>query len=126
MISLVSLLQKYCGAGFVESELYPARPTSCEASEKRARPRGIPSQNRRRTISVSADSPTAFAVSVPSGNKWLTVSPSSGTTPATLTFAVNTAGLQSGSYDETVTVYAQQPDGPPVPMRINVTPSFAR
>ena len=79
-----------------------------------------------RTISVSADSPTAFTVSVPSGNKWLTISPSSGTTPATLTFAVNTAGLRSGSYGETVTVYAQQSDGPPVPMRINVTLSFAR
>jgi hypothetical protein len=79
-----------------------------------------------RTISVSADSPTAFTVSVPSGNKWLAVSPSSGTTPASLTFSVNTAGLQSGSYGETVTMYAQQPDGPPAPMRINVTLFFAR
>jgi hypothetical protein len=79
-----------------------------------------------RTVSVSAASPTAFTVSVPSGNQWLTVSPSSGTTPATLTFAVKTAGLQSGSYGETVTVYAQQSHGPPAPMRINVTLSFVR
>jgi len=79
-----------------------------------------------RTITVSADSPTAFSVLVPSDNTWLIVSPSTGTTPAALTFAVNTAGLQSGSYGETVTVYAQQSDAPPVPMRINVTLSFAR
>lgn len=79
-----------------------------------------------RTISVSADSPTTFTVSVPSSNQWLSVLPSSGTTPATLTFAVNTAGLQSGSYSETVTLYALRASGPPVPMRINVTLLFGR
>jgi hypothetical protein len=78
------------------------------------------------TVSVNAPSSTVFRVSVPSTNTWLSVSQSSESTPAVLTFSVKTAALQSGTYGETVTLYAQQAEGAPIPMHINVTLFFVR
>ena len=49
------------------------------------------------TVSSSGSS-VPFSVSV-TGAPWLTVSPSSGATPATLTLTVNPAGLPPGNYD---------------------------
>ncbi len=39
-----------------------------------------------------------------SGNSWLTVTPSSGTTPATLTLTANPAGLSNGTYSSEIIV----------------------
>ncbi len=58
------------------------------------------------TVALSAQTPNTqnFAASVSSGATWLTVSPASGSTPATLTFSVNPGALSSGDYSATVTV----------------------
>jgi hypothetical protein len=77
-------------------------------------------------VSVSALSPTMFTVSVPRPNSWLSVSQSADATPATVTFTVKTSSLPAGSYSETVALYVQQNDGPPIPMHINVTLFVAR
>jgi uncharacterized protein (TIGR03437 family) len=49
---------------------------------------------------------TATASVTGSGPKWLSVSPSSGTTPATLAVAVNPATLEPGSYSGSITISA--------------------
>ena len=50
-----------------------------------------------KTISVSANPNTSFTASV-SGAAWLSVSPSSGTTPATLTVTARVTGLAAGTF----------------------------
>jgi uncharacterized protein (TIGR03437 family) len=54
-----------------------------------------------------------------SGGTWLSVSSSSGSTPATLTVSVNPAGLQPGNYSATVNVGT--PTGNPTSQTIGVT-----
>ncbi len=54
------------------------------------------------TISLSAGTATSFTAS--SGAGWLTVMPTSGTTPATLTLSVNAAGLNAATYQTNVTI----------------------
>jgi uncharacterized protein (TIGR03437 family) len=57
-----------------------------------------PGANAPITVSVvSNGDPFAFTASVSGGN-WLSVSPTSGTTPAKLTLTANPAGLADGSY----------------------------
>ena len=60
---------------------------------------------------------TALA-STTSGGNWLSVTPSSGTTPATLTVSVNTAGLATGTYQGLVTL---TPGGGASPLPFSVT-----
>jgi hypothetical protein len=72
------------------------------------------------TILIDAASPTRFTAATSSRGNWLSVSPSSAVTPATLTVSVKTAGLDNGSYDGTLTLFVPQPSGPPVPMHIAV------
>ena len=49
--------------------------------------------------------PAAFTASVtPNSGNWLSVTPSSGTAPATLTLAVNPAGLTAGSYQSSFVI----------------------
>jgi uncharacterized protein (TIGR03437 family) len=66
-----------------------------------------------RTIQVSATSQTASGTNsigfnataaTNSGGNWLSVSPSSGTTPAPLTVSINSGGLAIGPYTGTITV----------------------
>jgi uncharacterized protein (TIGR03437 family) len=60
-------------------------------------------------VSVTSSAPGVnFTVSVAttSGGGWLSVSPTSGTTPATLLVSVNPTGLAAGAYSGTVTVTA--------------------
>ena len=54
-------------------------------------------------VSVSATPNASFTVSRGSST-WLTVSPTSGTTPATLSVSANITGLAAGTYNGTVTV----------------------
>jgi uncharacterized protein (TIGR03437 family) len=56
------------------------------------------------SVTTSSSTAIAFSAQVTSGNSWLTVSPTSGTTPATLSVSVNPAGLAAGSYTGTVAV----------------------
>ncbi len=55
------------------------------------------------SVSVSATPNTTFTASA-SGGSWLTVSPGTGTTPATLSVTANVTGLAAGTYSGTVTV----------------------
>ena len=45
-----------------------------------------------------------FSVTTPSSASWLQVSPTSGSTPATLSVSVNTQGLAAGNYTATITI----------------------
>lgn len=45
-----------------------------------------------------------FTVTTPSSASWLQVSPTSGTTPATLSVSVNTQGLAANNYTATITI----------------------
>jgi uncharacterized protein (TIGR03437 family) len=65
------------------------------------------------TVAVSATSAAA------SGGSWLTVNPTSGTTPAILSVSVSPAGLNPGTYNGTITVTgANGAQGMPI---VNVT-----
>lgn len=55
------------------------------------------------TLSVSATSPVTF-IATASGGSWLSVSPGSGSTSATLNVSVNPSGLVAGAYNGTVVV----------------------
>jgi uncharacterized protein (TIGR03437 family) len=59
-----------------------------------------------------------------SDSKWLTVSPISATSPATLAVSVNPTGLAPGSYSGTITLTSADPAYPPVtvPVTLTVTP----
>jgi uncharacterized protein (TIGR03437 family) len=54
------------------------------------------------TIQLASPSPTNFTAA--STSTWLTVAPTTGTTPATLTLTVNPAGLAAGTYQDTITI----------------------
>jgi uncharacterized protein (TIGR03437 family) len=58
------------------------------------------------TVTVSNASAVSFtaAASTTSGNDWLSVTPTSGATPSTLTVSVNPAGLPGGVYQGAVTL----------------------
>jgi trimeric autotransporter adhesin len=54
------------------------------------------------TVPITSNgTPAAFTTSI-TGARWLTVTPTSGTTPATLTLTVNPAGLAPGTYNASV------------------------
>ncbi len=53
---------------------------------------------------VSVNGTGTFSASASSSGNWLSVSPTSGTSPTTVTVAVNPAGLTAGTYNGSVTV----------------------
>jgi uncharacterized protein (TIGR03437 family) len=61
------------------------------------------------------------AVSTNSGGNWLSVTPTSGTTPSTLTVSVNPAGLASGTYQGVVTLTPGSPGASPLPFSVTLT-----
>lgn len=80
------------------------------------------------TIAVSSSStPISFNASatVTGGTNWLTITPSSGTTPQTLTLSVNPGGLAPGEYTGTVTLTSAGAGNAPLsfPVRLNVSAS---
>jgi uncharacterized protein (TIGR03437 family) len=56
------------------------------------------------TISVTASTTTNFTVAFAAA--WLTVSPTTGSTPGTLTVSANGAGMAAGTYSDTITITA--------------------
>jgi uncharacterized protein (TIGR03437 family) len=57
------------------------------------------------TIQISASGGAApFSVTTPGSATWLQVSPTSGSTPATVSVAVNTQGLAAGNYTAAITI----------------------
>lgn len=76
-----------------------------------------------RTIRVlSGRTPVAFTASA-MGGSWLSVSPSGGTTPGSLSISANPAGLASGTYSATVKIAAQGTNGLSVPVVLRVVSS---
>lgn len=77
-------------------------------------------------IAVSASGasvPFMLSVTTASGGPWLSASPSTGTTPATVTVAVNAAALTAGVYHGTIAIGS--PTTADNPQTINVTLNLA-
>jgi uncharacterized protein (TIGR03437 family) len=76
------------------------------------------------TFQLSAGGSAPFSVTTPSSASWLQVSPTSGSTPATLSVAVNTQGLAGGNYTATITInspYAPATAAASVTVNLTVT-----
>ena len=73
------------------------------------------------TVAISATAPTSFTVSASSTGDWLSITPTEGTTPATLTVSVRTAGMTAGNYAGVVTLQVSLPDGSNIPIGLVVT-----
>ena len=65
------------------------------------------------------------AASTVSGSNWLSVSPSSGTTPATLSVSVNPTGIPSGIYQGAITVTPSGSGNQPLSFAVTLTVSGA-
>jgi hypothetical protein len=63
------------------------------------------------TVSVTGSSATGYTVA--SSAAWLTVTPTSGTTPGSLSVGVNPSGLAAGTYNGTITVTAASASNSP-------------
>jgi hypothetical protein len=87
---------------------------------------------------VSSGAPAAFTASVApgTGNNWLSVSPASGMTPATLTLTANPSGLAAGPYSTGISIqgpsnsvtvgvqlFVSQPPANPPPGSLAVIPT---
>jgi hypothetical protein len=82
-------------------------------------------------ISVTASSGVlnfSASATVTGGGNWLSVTPSSAITPATLTVSANPAGLPPGTYSGSVTISSPGADGSPlsVPVTLNVGATSVR
>lgn len=75
----------------------------------------------------SVGGPVPFSANALSALNWLSVTPTSGTTPAQVVITPNAAGLAPGSYDGSVTVSSNQTSNPAVsvPVSIFVGPSLS-
>jgi hypothetical protein len=71
-------------------------------------------------VSVSGVVATAFTDST-SGGGWLSVSPGTGTTPATLSVAINPTGLNPGTYTGTITITAPTASNSPQTISVTLT-----
>jgi uncharacterized protein (TIGR03437 family) len=80
-----------------------------------------PSQN----IAVSSSGSNIGFTAAASGGNWLTVSPTSGTTPANLAVSVNPSGLSPGDYTGTITITAPGASNSPrtVQVRLTIVPT---
>ncbi len=88
-------------------------------------PGSVPA-TRTFTISSSPASVGFAAIaSTTAGGNWLSVSPASGVTPASLNVTANTDGLTAGNYSGLISVQASDPLIPPVniPVTLTVAPS---
>jgi uncharacterized protein (TIGR03437 family) len=72
------------------------------------------------TSSTGATNVTAIATTL-TGGSWLSVTPTSGQTPAALTVSANTAGLSPGSYQGVITVSSPVQGTLPVTVAISLT-----
>ncbi len=74
------------------------------------------------SLSLTGTSAEAFTATPSTNNagNWLTVNPSSGTTPQTLTVSVNPSGLTGGSYVGSIAINSPGATGLVVPVQVNV------
>ena len=82
----------------------------------------VPSPNlpQSQALTVAASSAVPFTA-VASGGSWLTVNPTSGTTPANLSVSVNPAGLSPGTYTGKIIVTVQGASTSPFTVSIAFT-----
>jgi hypothetical protein len=74
------------------------------------------------TISISnTGGGSALNWTASSSASWLTISPSSGTTPSTITVSANTSGLASGRYSGTITITAAGAPNSPQTVPVSLT-----
>jgi hypothetical protein len=71
---------------------------------------------------LSSGAPMSFTASV-LGGTWVSVTPSGGTTPGSLSISVNPTGLASGTYTATVKIAAQGSTGLSVPLVFRIVSS---
>ena len=62
------------------------------------------SSSQTLSVRTSTGSAVGFTVSKSSGGAWLTASPASGTTPASVTVTVNPTGLAAGTYNGSIAI----------------------
>jgi len=72
------------------------------------------------TVSSSPAVATSFTAAT-SGGSWLSVTPTSGSTSATLMVSVITTGLSAGTYSGMVTITASGASNSPYPVQVNLT-----
>jgi hypothetical protein len=74
-------------------------------------------------ISVSSSGAALSFTAAASGGTWLSATPASGTTPGTVTVAVNPTGLAAGTYNGTVTITSAGATGSPKTVSVSLTVS---
>jgi len=72
-------------------------------------------------VNISGGSTLSFLATVTSGSPWLTVTPGSGTTPGSVTVAVNTASLTAATYQGTVTITSAGASNGPLSIPVTLT-----
>jgi len=72
------------------------------------------------TLAVSSSSPASFKATT-SGETWLTVTPASGQTPASLTVTIDLTGLAANTYSSTITITATTPGISPLTVPVTLT-----
>ncbi len=84
-----------------------------------------PAQMLNITNAASGRANWTYLFATPGGGNWLSLSPSSGTTPTTVTVTVNTSGFLSASYRGTIVLAptAGLGDAKLVPVTLTVTPA---
>jgi len=104
------------GGGTGQLRLRPPRAVTFEYQSGQADP-------APRSIKVlSGGAPLSFTASA-LGGTWVSVTPSGGTTPGTLSISANPTGLASGTYTATVKISAQGSNGLTVPVVLRVVSS---
>src|ERR1035437_5932993 len=74
------------------------------------------------SFQIASGGAAPFSVTTPSSAGWLQVSPTSGTTPATLSVSVNTQGLAAANYTATITINSQySPTAAAASVTVNLT-----
>jgi uncharacterized protein (TIGR03437 family) len=74
------------------------------------------------SFQLSSGGAAPFTVTTPSNASWLQVSPTSGSTPATLSVSVGTTGLAAGNYTATITINSPySPTGAAASVAVNLT-----
>jgi len=89
---------------------------------------GTNPSNQTTAITASGGAVIPFTAAVTTGGSWLSVTPGSANTPATLTVSVNPAGLTAGVYSGSIGLSSTQASGPvsiPVTFTVTAAPTLS-
>jgi subtilase family protein/BACON domain-containing protein len=73
------------------------------------------------TVSITNTGAGTLNFTASENGSWLTISPTSGTAPSTLTASVNTSGLAAGTYNATITISSTGATNSPVSVPVTLT-----